>query len=76
MSVHTCLLGRTDEKVPHPALTWSQNLEFGYVALAPRCQKDRLLIESVLRQVRKIVPGLRELDYGERLKCVNLPHMN
>ena len=38
------------------------HLEFGYVAWAPRYQKDRLFIDGVLRQARKIVPGLRDLD--------------
>ena len=34
------------------------HLEFGYVAWAPRYQKDRLLIEGVLRRATKTVPGL------------------
>ena len=42
------------------------HLEFWYVAGAPRYQKDRLLIEGVLRRAIKIVPGLRDLDGCER----------
>ena len=32
-------------------------------------------IEGVLRQATKIVPGLRDLEYCERLKCINLLSM-
>ena len=42
------------------------HLEFGYVAWAPRYQKDRQLIEGVLRRTTKIVPGFRDLDGSER----------
>ena len=38
------------------------HLEFGYVAWAPRYQKDRLLIKGVLRRPTKIAHGLRDLD--------------
>ena len=43
--------------------------------MAPRYQTDRLLIEGVLRRATKIIPGLRDLDYIERLKCMNVPSM-
>ena len=41
-------------------------------ALVLRYQKDRLLIESVLRWATKIIPGLRDLEYSEseRLECI------
>ena len=51
------------------------HLEFGYVAWAPRYQKDILLIEDVLRRATKIVLGLTDLKYSERYKCMNLPSM-
>ena len=51
------------------------HLEFGYVAWAPRYQKDILLIEDVLRRAAKIVLGLTDLKYSERYKCMNLPSM-
>ena len=51
------------------------HLEFGYVAWEPCYQKDKLLIKGVLRRATKIVRGLRDLDYSERLKRMNLPSM-
>ena len=38
-------------------------------------QKDRLLIEGVQRRATKLIPGLTELDYSERLKSMDLPSM-
>ena len=51
------------------------HLEFGNVVGAPHFQKDRLLIEGVQRCATKLVPGLTELDYSERLKSIYLPSM-
>ena len=34
-----------------------------------------VLIEGVLRRATKIVPGLRGLEYSERLECMNSPSM-
>ena len=50
------------------------HLEFGNV-WSPRFQKDKKLIEGVLRRAKKLVPGLGNSDYSERLKCMNLPSM-
>ena len=51
------------------------HLEFGNVVGAPHFQKDWLLIEGVQRCATKLVPGLTELDYSERLKSIYLPSM-
>ena len=52
------------------------HLEFENIALAARFRRDRqLLIESVLRRATT-VPDLTDLEYTERLKCMNLPSMN
>ena len=67
-------LNRESMKLLFTALV-GPHLEFGYVAWAPRYQKDRLLIEGVLRRATKIAQGLRDLEYSERLKCMNLPSM-
>ena len=42
--------------------------------MAPRFQKDKKLI-GILRRATKLVPGLGNHDYSERLKikCINLP---
>ena len=44
------------------------HLEFGNVVWAPHFQKDRLLIKGVQRHATKLVPGLKEIDYSERLR--------
>ena len=49
------------------------HLEFGNV-WSPHFQKDKKLI-SVLRRATKLVPGLGNRDYSERLKSMNLPSM-
>jgi hypothetical protein len=50
-------------------------LEFGNVAWSPRLQKDKDLIEGVLRRATKLVPGMNNLSYEERLKIFKLPTM-
>ena len=42
---------------------------------APYLEKDKKLIESVLRRAAKVVEGLKNLSYEERLKRVGLPSM-
>ena len=51
------------------------HLEFGNGVWEPHFQKDQLLIEGVQRCATKLVPGLTELDYSERLKSIYLPSM-
>ena len=51
------------------------HLEYCNVAWSPRLKKDRNLIESVLRRGTKMIPGLRELEYEERLSKLDLPSM-
>ncbi|RUS69732.1 hypothetical protein EGW08_022508 [Elysia chlorotica] len=43
------------------------HLEFANVAWSPRFQKDKNLIEGVLRRAPKLVPRLTNLPYGDRL---------
>ena len=42
---------------------------------SPKLQKDKNLIEGVLRRATKIIPGLKDLAYEERLKKLKLPSM-
>ena len=51
------------------------HLEFWKCCWVSRFQKDRLLIEGVQRRATKLVPGLTEHDYSERLKSMDLPSM-
>lgn len=51
------------------------HLEFSNVAWAPKLQKDKDLIEGVLRRATRVIPGMGELSYEERLKKINLPSM-
>ena len=49
------------------------HLEFTVCA---KYEKDKQLIEGVLRRVTKCVPGLRHLEYEERLKTLRIPSMS
>lgn len=51
------------------------HLEFSNVVWAPRFQKDKVLIENVLRRATKIIPGFRNLNYEQRLRKIGLPSM-
>ena len=42
---------------------------------APYLEKDKKLIESVLRRATKVVGGPKDLSYEQRLKRVGLPSM-
>ena len=52
------------------------HLEFGNAAWSPRFQKDKDVIEGVLRRATRVVPGLKELSYEERLEKMGLPSMS
>ncbi len=43
------------------------------VLWSPTYQKDILAIEQVQRRATRIVPGLKELCYEDRLKTLGLP---
>ena len=51
------------------------HLEFANVAWSPRYQKDKDVIEGVLRRASKMVPGLKNMCYEDRLKSMKLPSM-
>ena len=49
------------------------HLEYGNCFWSPFLQKDIVLIERVQRRATKILPNLKELEYAERLRHLNLP---
>ncbi|XP_076454814.1 uncharacterized protein LOC143289651 [Babylonia areolata] len=51
------------------------HLEFANVAWSPRYQKDKDLIEGVLRRATKMVPGLANSTCEERLARMKIPSM-
>ena len=51
------------------------HLEFGNCVWAPYLEKDKKLIEGVLRRATKVVGGLKDLSYEQRLKRIGLPSM-
>ena len=56
------------------ALVWP-HLEFGNVVWSPRLEKDKKLVEGVQRRATKIIPGLKDLTYEQRLEKMKLPSM-
>ena len=49
------------------------HLEYGNCIWSPFLQKDIMLIERVQRRATKILPNLKELEYAERLRHLDLP---
>ena len=52
------------------------HLEYGNSVWSPKLEKDKQLIESVLRRATKLMPSLNKFEYEERLKKFNLPSMS
>lgn len=52
------------------------HLEFGITVWSPRYNKDKTLIENVLRRATRCIPGMKELSYMERLEKIKLPSMS
>jgi len=51
------------------------HLEYGNVVWHPQFKKDMKVLEAVQRRATKMVPGLRNLSYEERLRCMDLPSL-
>ena len=51
------------------------HLEFANVVWAPRLEKDKKLIESVLRRAAKTISGVKDLTYEELLQKMKIPSM-
>ena len=51
-------------------------VEYGVVVWAPRLPRDIEAIESVQRRATRLVPGLKELSYPDRLRRIKLPTLS
>jgi len=51
------------------------HLEYGNVVWHPFLKKDIELLESVQHRASKMVPGLKDLCYEDRLKVMDLPYL-
>ena len=51
------------------------HLEFANAAWSPVLERDKRLIEGVLRRATKLVHGLKNLPYEARLRDMNIPSM-
>jgi hypothetical protein len=51
------------------------HLEYGNVVWSPRYKKNHTSVENVHRRATKLVPGLRDLDYPQRLRNLKLPSL-
>ena len=51
------------------------HLEYGNVAWHPRLKKDTDLLESVQHRATRLVPGIRDLQYSDRLRAMELPSL-
>jgi hypothetical protein len=51
------------------------HLEFGNVVWAPKLERDKKLVEGVQRRATKVIPGLKDLTYEQRLAKMKLPSL-
>ena len=51
------------------------HLEYGNVVWHPQFKKDLELLEAVQCRATKMVPGLHDLRYEERLRRIDLPSL-
>ena len=51
------------------------HIEYGNVVWHPRYKGDEQQLENVQRRATKLIPELRDLDYSERLRRLDLPSL-
>ena len=50
-------------------------LEYGNVVWAPTLKRDQQMIENIQRRTTKLVPELKNFEYGDRLRALKLPSL-
>ena len=50
-------------------------LEYKNVACVPTLKRDQQMIENIQRRTTKLVPELKNLQYGDRLRALTLPSL-
>ena len=66
---------KTDIMVPLFKTLIRHFLEYAHVVLCPNIKKHDLLIENVQRRFTKRIIGLKNLNYEDKLKSLNLPSL-
>ena len=51
------------------------HIEYANIVWGPFNKADQVLVERVQRRATRMVPSLRALDYGQRLRKLNLPSL-
>ena len=51
------------------------HLEYGNIIWSPKLKKHSIALEKIQRRMTKIIPGLKNKSYQERLKFLNLPSL-
>jgi hypothetical protein len=51
------------------------HLEYANAVSYPQYEKDSKLLENVQRKATKLLPAIREIEYEDRLKPLNLPSL-
>ena len=50
-------------------------LEYGNIIWCPRFEEDNKMIERIQRRATKLITSIKDLDYTDRLKQLNLPSL-
>ena len=51
------------------------HLEYGNSVWRPHLERDKKLIEGVLRRATRVIPGMKDMSYEQRLEKMRLPSM-
>ena len=51
------------------------HLEYGNIIWAPKLKRHSIAIEKIQRKMTKLIPGIKDKPYQERMKILNLPSL-
>ena len=51
------------------------HLEYGNIIWSPKLKKHSKALEKIQRKMTKLIPGLKDKTYHERMKILNLPSL-